>query len=42
VASTSSEEPQEENIDDPEMLIDDNDFAEVARTPRNIVNKVKY
>ena len=38
VASTSSTEPQEENVDDPDVMTDDNDFAEVA----TIVNKVRY
>jgi len=39
VASTSSTEPQEENVDDPDVMTEDSDFAEVART---IVNKVRY
>jgi len=32
VASTSSTEPHEENVDDPDVMTDNNDFAEVART----------
>jgi len=39
VASTSSAEPREENVDGPNNHVDGNDFAEVART---IVNKVRY
>ncbi|CAI6357783.1 unnamed protein product [Macrosiphum euphorbiae] len=38
VASTSSTEPQEQNVDDPDVMTEENDFAEVART---IVNKAQ-
>lgn len=39
VASTSSTEPQQEDVDDPDVMTNDNDFAEIGRT---IVNKVRY
>jgi len=39
VASTSSTELQLEDVDDPDVMTDDNDFAELAN---NIVNKVRY
>jgi hypothetical protein len=37
--ATSSTEPLAENVDDPDVVTDDIDFAEVAR---NIVTKVRY
>jgi len=37
--ATCSTEPLAENVDDPDVVTDDIDFAEVAR---NIVTKVRY